>query len=255
MLENSLNHLKLKIAKVAFKSKEGHIASAYSILDILYVLYDKVLKFEDEKNKDTFILSKGHASLGLYAVLLEKGLLTEEEFNSFCQFDSILGGHADATKIPAATASTGSLGHGLSMSIGVALGYKIKNSNASVYCLVGDGECNEGTIWEAALLAGHHCLNNLVCFVDYNHSTDRALLMHNIEDKFRSFGWNGVTLDGHDQEAIYQAILDRPKNAPFVIVANTIKGKGVHFMESNPEWHHKTPSLDELYMIEGELVK
>jgi len=185
------------IVDAAYISKEGHIASSLSILDILYVLYDQILDINPIKSelndRDRLILSKGHASLGLYAILNHFDLINHN-LNNFCQFNSILGGHP-SDKIPFVEASTGSLGHGLPQGVGVAMGYKIQNFNHNVYVIIGDGETNEGTIWESALLASHHNLNNLYCIMDYNHSGDRALKIDNIIDKFKSFNWNCQEID------------------------------------------------------------
>lgn len=239
------------------KSNEGHIPSALSILDLLWVLYDRVLNITPETvnnhDRDIFILSKGHASLGLYAVLAKKGFISSESLDDFCKFKSDLGGHPDRTKISGVEASTGSLGHGLPIAVGVALGSKIKKQKNKVYVIVGDGECNEGTIWESAFLASNHKLNNLCCIVDYNHSGDRALKLGNLEEKFKSFGWMTASVDGHDQKKIYQALIKKSLNKPIAIIARTIKGYGCKIMENNPEWHHKSPNREELDIILKEL--
>lgn len=231
-----------KIIEVAYKSKEGHIPSSLSILDILYVLYDKFLL--DKENH--FILSKGHASLGLYAILDHFNLL-EEDITNFCKFNSKLGGHP-SNKIKHIEASTGSLGHGLPIGIGIALSKKIKNDNGNVFVIIGDGEANEGTIWESALLGSQHNLNNLYCIMDYNHSGDRAVNISNVMDKFKSFNWNCIEIDGHDQDSIISA-LETPSDKPTFVLANTIKGNGCEIMENNPVWHHKFPSDDEFKKI------
>jgi transketolase len=235
-----------RIVDVAYNTKEGHIASSLSILDILYVLYDKILT---PKN-NYFILSKGHASLGLYSVLEHFDLL-EENLDNFCKFDSKLGGHP-SNKIKNVECSTGSLGHGLPIGVGMALGEKILKTNKKVYVIIGDGESNEGTIWESALLASHHKLNNLYCILDYNHSNDRALKIDSMKDKMKSFGWECLEIDGHNQEEILKSLTIKSKN-PIFIIANTIKGKGCNIMENNPEWHHKIPSTEELKKILQEL--
>lgn len=247
----NMKKMKEKIIEIAAKSGEGHIPSAFSILDILWVLYSQILD-KDHVNKDHLILSKGHASLGLYAVLTEKGLIKQEEFDTFGEFNSILGGHPDRTKIPNVEASTGSLGHGLPIAVGIALGMKIKKQKNKVYSIIGDGESNEGTIWESALLASHHKLNNLYCIVDYNHSGDRALKLGDLKKKFKSFGWDTISINGHCHEEIYKA-LTKKSDKPIAIIANTIKGYGSKIMENNPEWHHKSPDQEELEKILKEL--
>lgn len=236
------NKLIKRILNVSHKSKEGHIGSSLSILDLLYVLYDKFI------NKDSyFILSKGHASLGLYSILENFNLL-EENLENFCKFESKLGGHP-TNKLENVFASTGSLGHGLPMSVGIALGEKIKKTNKNVFCIIGDGESNEGTIWESALLASNHKLDNLYCIMDYNHSNDRAIKLDNIIDKFNSFNWECVSIDGHNHIEIEKCLMGMKSSKPKFILANTIKGKGIPMMENNPEWHHKSPNNEELELI------
>lgn len=245
--------LKARIISAAAAANEGHVPSALSILDIVWVLYNQVMKFsESPGNSDRFVLSKGHASLAVYAVLEEAGLIPRSYLDEFCQYDAALGGHPDCKKVPFIEASTGSLGHGMPMAIGMALASKIKRKKNKVYCLVGDGECNEGTIWEAALLAGHHGLSNFICVVDYNHSTDRALDMGDIGSKFKAFGWSALTINGHDHVAIREA-MEAEVDGPLAIICETIKGNGIQRMEGQPAWHHRSPSADELAEILGEL--
>ncbi len=248
-----VKQLRKEIIKASADSNEGHVPSALSILDILWVLYDRVLNVypdrPDHPDRDRFILSKGHASLGLYAVLAEKGFFDKSLMRGFGAYDSILGGHPDRNKIPGVEASTGSLGHGFPMSVGVALALKIKGSSSRVYTVIGDGECNEGTIWEAALLARHQRLNNLACIIDYNHSTDRALMVGDLAGKFKEFGWTTREIDGHDHEAIYHACREASPDAPLAVIANTTKGKGCGMMENDPAWHHRSPNREELAEI------
>jgi len=233
--------LRKKIIETAYKAKEGHIASALSILDIIYVLYDKILT----QNKDKFILSKGHGCLALYVVLENKGFFSEKELLNYCEFNSNLGGHP-YPKLRGIEAATGSLGHGLPFSIGIALGLKLKGLKARVITMVGDQECNEGTIWESILLADHHKLHNLTIIVDNNNSSKRSLPMKQLEFKFKSFGLNVVTINGHDHEQIEHALRLQHSDVPSVIVANTIKGHGCKIMEDDPnEWHHKIPTAEE----------
>jgi len=165
MSTKSLKEIRKKIIIASSTAKEGHIPSALSILDILYVLYNNFIDINMIKNKaldrERFVLSKGHASLGLYAILMENNIISENLFDDFASYNSILGGHPDTNKVLGVEASTGPLGHGFPMAVGMSLGYKIKNITSRVFVLIGDGECNEGTIWESALLASHHKLNNL----------------------------------------------------------------------------------------------
>lgn len=231
-----------KIINIAYEKKEGHIPSSLSILDILYIIYKKFII----KTDNQFVLSKGHASIG-YFVILDHFKLLSEDIESFCDFNSSLGGHPSSS-IKQVECSTGSLGHGMPFALGMALAKKIKNENGKIYVLIGDGESNEGTVWETALLAAHHNLNNLVCIMDYNHSTDRALSINNINDKFKAFGWNCFEIDGHDINSIEKS-LSIESDKPLFILANTIKGKGCKIMENNPEWHHKIPNEKEYNLL------
>lgn len=255
-IEN-LKQIREKIVLISTKAKEGHIPSALSILDLLWCLYDSVLKLRPfDENRDVFIMSKGHASIGLYSVLAHKGLIDNDALAGFASFNSILGGHPDRNKVPFVEASTGSLGHGMPIAVGVALSKKISHLSGSAYVLVGDGECNEGSIWESSLLAAEHQLNNLCCIVDHNHTTDRALSIDSVADKFSAFGWEAIEIDGHDHQQILAAFshfTSRNSSKPFCIVANTIKGYGIKTMENNPEWHHKTPNEQELALLLGEI--
>jgi transketolase len=245
-----MNELIKKIVDIATLKKEGHIPSSLSILDIMYVLYDKVLDIngikENKIDRDRFILSKGHASLGLYVILDHFNLL-KDDLDTFCDIDSKLGGHP-TDKIFGVESSTGSLGHGLPIGVGLALAYKIKKHKSKVYVVVGDGEANEGTIWESALLAKHHNLDNLYCIIDFNHSTDRAIDLGNLNMKFESFGWNVIEVNGHNHNDLLKA-LTSISNKPTCIIANTIKGKGIPLIENNPEWHHKFPNEEEYQLI------
>ena len=253
-----INRLKRQIVLATMTTAEGHIPSAFSILDILWMLYDRVLHIDPKNPKsderDRFILSKGHGALALYVVLAEKGFFPASEIERFATYDSPFGGHPDCNKVIGIEASTGSLGHGLPMGIGMALGTRISKRNGRVFVLVGDAECNEGSIWESALLAAHHRLSNITCIVDYNHSTDRALLLGNIAAKFAAFGWEAATINGHDHDAIYNALSKNRTDRPIAIVAETVKGFGCKRMENNPAWHHRTPTPDELTEIIEELT-
>jgi transketolase len=233
-----------KIVKTCFLNKEGHIASALSILDFLHELY-----FNKLTDDDKFVLSKGHASLALYSIFLDKGYITEDQFYSFGQKDSLLGGHPSSKKIDKILLSTGSLGHGLPFCIGLAMAKKIKKETGLIYCLIGDGESNEGTTWESALAASTYELDNLICIMDFNKSGERAIKLNSCEDKFFSFGWNSIVVNnGNDPKEINKALDSITKNGkPTFIQLNTIKGYGIPIMENNPEWHHKQPSTQEEY--------
>ena len=231
-----------RILHLSEQSKEGHIPSCLSILDILISVYDHIninkIKLELE-DRDFFILSKGHGALALYVILEFYNFYKRDILNNFCKYDSKFGGHPDASKIKGVEMSTGSLGHGMPFAAGVAYAKKIKNLKGDVICLIGDGECNEGTIWESCLLINHHKLNNLTCILDNNLSSSRSLDLKNIKKKFESFGFETFNVDGHDPKKI-KKILKKKNRSPKMIIANTIKGKGVKIMENNPEWHHKS---------------
>ena len=253
----SLNTLRRDIIRVAHLANEGHIPSAFSILDILYVLYNEIFSSHDSKNevdKNHFVLSKGHGSLALYAVLFRFNFISESDFFSFCQFNSKLGGHPDRLKIPGVEASTGSLGHGFPIGVGLALSQQLKRNNLRTFVLIGDGECNEGTTWESALFAAENELNNLICIVDNNNSSSRALNLGDICTKFRAFGWEALEIDGHNQNEISESLKLATINKPILINARTIKGKGISLMEHNPEWHHKIPTAEQVSKMLDELT-
>ena len=241
-----LNELRKKIVLAAYQAKEGHIPSALSVLDILYVLHDAVLGPNDK-----FILSKGHASLALYATL---GLL--DTHDQFASYNSALGGHPDRLKIRGVIASCGSLAHGIGQAVGIALAHKINCSNSSwrVFCLVGDGECEEGSAWEAFNLAQRYKLDNLTVIVDHNDSNASYNGLPNLREKLHSFGFLCVPIDGHDHDDIrYACKFNRP-DMPIAVIAKTTKGRGIKRMEQEPGlWHHKAPSDLELSEILAEL--
>jgi transketolase len=246
----TLHRLRRAILLASAAAGEGHVPSALSILDIVWVLYDRVMRCSASDpmspQRDRFILSKGHASLALYAVLAQRGFFPAADLNEFGRFHSRLGGHPDWRKIPGVEASTGSLGHGFPMAVGTALGLRIRGLAAQTFCLIGDGEANEGSVWESMALAAHHKLTRLYCIVDYNHSTDRALHMGDIAAKAASFGWAIREVDGHDHTALYHALTPQMREAPLCVVAHTVKGYGCPAMEGNPAWHHRSPTNAEL---------
>ncbi len=254
-----IKKLKKEILEICFNAKEGHLGSSFSILDILYVLYTHVLDITPNKKnsnkRDYFILSKGHASLAHAAVLYEKNFIKLKELRSYCSYESILGGHLDRKKVNGVEVSSGSLGHGISIAVGIALGLKIKKIQNKVFVVVGDGEINEGTFWESLLIASNKNLNNLCCIVDYNRSNDLSIKLDPLKHKLDSFGFTVLEIDGHCHEEIRNATMFFRKTSekPTIVLANTIKGKGVRVMENNPEWHHKSPNIDELNKMIKEL--
>ena len=245
--------------------KRGHLGSAFSLIEALRVLYDDVLRFDAANprwaDRDRCILSKGHGCLALYAILADKGFFPAEELDRFCQFDGMLGGHPERAKVPGVEASTGALGHGLSIGLGQALAMRLQKRDSRVFVLMGDGEINEGSVWEAALCAGKHQLSNLVAMVDYNklQSYDRTSVVQNLEplaDKWRAFGFAVHEVDGHDVEGLRRVLASVPfeTDKPSTIICHTVKGRGIAEAEGNPAWHHKSKiSDDEVAAMYAEL--
>ncbi len=242
------NILRQKIVELVHKSNEGHIPSAYSIIDIIYYLYKNKIK----RNKDKFILSKGHGALALYVVLNHFKILSSKTLNLYYRNNNVIGGHPEIS-LNGIEASTGSLGHGFPTATGIAMGFKIKKMlKKKIYVLVGDGECNEGPIWETAHIAANYKLDNLICIVDDNKSSKNLLPLDNLYKKWNSFGWHVVKANGHSEKSLNRAfknIDNKKNNKPSVIIASTIKGKGISFMENQGKWHHKVPNEDELNQI------
>jgi len=241
----TLRRLRETILRTSAAAKEGHISSAFSILEIVWTLYDRVMMLRDDDRDDRFVLSKGHSVLALYAVLAEKGYFSPELLATFCQPGSKLYGHPDHT-VPGVEVSTGSLGHGITVAVGMAKALKMKGSPARVFCIVGDGELNEGSCWEAALIAAHHKLDNLTVIVDWNRSGERALRMDSIGAKFDAFGWVTNECSGHSVVDLESVLRLHVSNRPVCIVAHTTKGAGCAPMENDPSWHHRYPRPDEL---------
>jgi transketolase len=232
----------------------GHLASAFSLVEILRVLYDHVLRYDpadpDWAGRDRMILSKGHGCMALYAVLADRGFFPEEELWRFCQPRSLLGGHPEYGKVPGVEASTGALGHGLSLGVGRALA--LRNAGGRVFVVNSDGECDEGSTWEAALSAAKHRLDNLTVLMDCNHmqsysTTAEVLDLEPLADKWRAFGFHVAEVDGHDVAALRGALADLPlcPGRPAMFICHTVKGKGVRFVEGNLTWHHKNKVQDE----------
>jgi transketolase len=249
-LDARSRHLRRQIVRMLEKGGRGHVGSAFSLVEMLRVLYDEVLRY-DPKNprwpeRDRFILSKGHGCLALYVLLAEKGFFPEDELWKFCKADGILGGHPEAGKIPGVEASTGSLGHGLPIAVGMALAARMDGARHRVFVVASDGESNEGSLWEAALCAAKHRLSNLTVLVDYNKqqsysTTYEVLDLEPFAEKWRAFGFAVEEVDGHSLEALRAALRRVPfdPERPSAIICHTIKGKGVSFVENNLAWHHK----------------
>jgi transketolase len=244
------------ILKILEQSQRGHIGSAFSILEVMRVLFDDVLKYDAHNpqwpERDRFILSKGHGCLALYLQLADKGFFPREELNRFCAFESALGGHPEYGKAPGIEASTGSLGHGLSIGVGMALAARMDGKDYRTFVLQGDGECNEGSVWEAALSASKHRLDNLLVAIDYNKmqsfgTTFEIQDLEPLADKWRAFGFAVREVDGHDVAALRQGLAKLPfqPGKPGALICHTVKGKGIPSIENNPAWHHKTKLASE----------
>lgn len=262
-LELKAAQMRKQILEMIVAAAGTHIASAFSIIDLVVFLYSKVLninpKNPKETKRDKFVLSKGHGCAALYVVLADFGFFPKRLLKSFTSPGSILGGHPD-TRIPGVETSTGSLGHGFSVAVGFALANKMNNSKFRVYCLVGDEELNEGSNWEASMIAAHHKLDNLVLIIDENKLMISGFAKDILDslsfnEKFRAFGWNTIEIDGHNFRDMIKAFEKVPiKNGkPTVIIADTIKGKGVSYMENKKEWYSVLPSEEQMEMAIKEL--
>jgi transketolase len=263
-LDARSKELRHRMLKVLGTSGRGHLPSAFSVTEVLRVLYDEVLRFDPKqphwKERDRLILSKGHGCIALYVFLAEKGFFPESELWQFCKLDGMLGGHPEH-KVPGVEASTGSLGHGLPIGIGFALNARYERSPHRTFVIIGDGESDEGSVWEAALCAGKHRLDNLVVLVDYNKCQSYGYTkdVQNLEplaDKWRSFGFNVREIDGHDLSQVRDALQHLPisPGKPSVIICHTVKGKGIRPIECNFLWHHKTGLRpEELEALDAEI--
>ena len=248
--------IRRSILRASRASGHGHMPTSFSIVEMLCAVYE-TMKHDPANPKwegrDIFILSKGHGALGFYAVLAHYGYLKTEELNTFGAFKSRLGCHPDRMKAPGVEMSTGSLGHGIAVAAGMALAFRLQNSPRRVYTLIGDGEANEGSVWETVMVATNLKLNNFTILYDSNHSQVRSLHIPNPGDRFRAFGCDVHEVNGHDLEAL-KAALAAPASTTKVVVANTIKGCGCPTLTANIfEWHRKSPSPEQLEQLMGEL--
>ena len=242
--------LRRQMLDALYDAGRGHLPSALSCLEIVRVLYDKILRVRPAEpawpERDRFILSKGHGCLALYTILADKNFFPKEELSSFCAFGSRLGGHPERL-LPGVEAATGSLGHGPSLGIGMALALRLNTNSSRVFVLCGDGETNEGSVWEACLSAAMHGLDTFTLIIDRNgqqswDDTEKILPLEPYAEKFRAFGFNVLELDGHDLAALEQAFSTLPLESgkPSCLICHTVKGKGFPTMERNLAWHHKT---------------
>jgi len=236
-----------------------HIGGAFSCLEIVETIYFGLMRHEGETEQpDTFILSKGHGSMAQYTALEELGVLTRADLDGYCKPGGRLGTHPDYG-LPGIEVSTGSLGHGLGMAVGMAVADKAKKQDRVVYVVMSDGEVQEGSVWEIMMLAPSLGITNVCAFIDLNnmqsfgHTTDTHPNFYPIVEKTRSFGWETVEIDGHDQRAVHDAIHQRSGKAPLMVIAKTTKGKGVSYMENQPIWHYRSPSPEEYQQAVNEI--
>jgi len=247
-LDSEALELRSRLIEVAEKAGRAHIGPALSVIDIIHVLYKNIMNREkiERKNpdRDRFILSKGHGCLGLYVVLEKFHLLSNQDLNNYCKFESGLGGHPESKTLDSVEFSTGSLGHGLPVGIGMAYALRLRNINSKVIVLMGDGESAEGSTWEGALHASKHELSNLWVIVDFNNMQasgllDEVLPLQPIVEKWKAFGFETHSINGHSETQILEAFNEMSSRRPKCIIANTIKGKGIPIAEESSEWHHK----------------
>ena len=263
-LESLAKTIRFRIIRTSHLSGTPHLGSCLSCVDLLVYLYWNQLRIDPREptdpQRDRFILSKGHAAPALFQVLAERGYFSVNDLEDYGADGSLFGEHPPTpTHLPGIEAATGSLGHGLPMGLGMALASRINGHRYRVYAILGDGECNEGSVWEAALMAAAQKVGNLTAIIDYNkwQATGRSndvMALEPLGDKWRAFGWNVREIDGHDFNAIAAALADNDTDSrPTLVVANTIKGCGVSFMEDDNNWHYRIPTADELALAASEL--
>lgn len=259
--------LRLRVLEILGNSGRGHLGPALSVVDIIDALYESVLEFDavdtSWKSRDRFILSKGHGCLGLYVVLEKFGFFDKQKLDDFCAFNSCFGGHPESATNPGVEFSTGSLGHGLSFGVGLSIAAKIKREKWRTFVLLGDGELNEGSIWEAAAHADKHQLSNLCVIVDYNKmqasgSSNSVLDLGSLQRKFEAFGFRVIEVDGHKKRDLVQALNFKPilQKGPLAVIAHTTKGKGIPIAENSTIWHHKAKiTKDEIAELKASIAK
>ena len=263
-LKEISNKIRISIIEQVYNAKSGHPGGSLSAADILTVLYFNQMNINEKEPKaplrDRFVLSKGHCTAALYGALAERGFFDKEELKEFRKINGLLQGHPDMNKVPGIDMSTGSLGQGLSVANGMALSSKLNHDGYRVYCLLGDGEIEEGQVWEAAMTASKYHLDNLCAIVDYNGlqidgTIEKVKGLDDLEGKFKNFGFNTIVIDGNNIEQLIDAFetAKLTKEKPTMIIAKTIKGKGVSFMEGKVEWHGKAPNEEEYEQAMREL--
>lgn len=255
MMDERSKQLRRLVVRMIETGRRGHIGPAASLVELLRVLYDSWLRFDSHDpiwpERDRLILSKGHGCLALYALLADKGFFPVQELDTFCASHSRLGGHPEL-KVPGVEASTGALGHGLPIGVGLALAAKLRGQTNRVAVVVGDGEINEGSTWEAAMSASKHMLSNLIVFIDYNKyqsygPTKIVLDLEPLKEKWQAFGFKTKEVDGHNVEKLEHLMGSLPfsSNLPSAVICHTVKGKGFPMAENRAEWHHKSGLSDE----------
>jgi len=263
-LEEKARRFRVEIVKMIYNAQSGHPGGSLSAVDILTCLYFHQMKIKPQnpswEDRDRFILSKGHAAPALYVILAELGYFSKENLSTLREIGSILQGHPDMRKTPGVDISTGSLGNGLSIGIGMALSAKLCKKDYHIHVLVGDGECNEGEIWEAAMAAAKYKLDNLTAICDFNRvqldgPIDKIMPLDSLPEKWNAFNWSVVQINGHKMDEILKALdeANQIKDKPTIIIAHTIKGRGVSFMENKFQWHGKAPNREEYEIALQEL--
>jgi transketolase len=263
-LQRRAAELRGKIVEMSHAAQAAHLASSLSCADILAAAYWHVLRLDPSRPKDPhrdrFILSKGHAAAALYAVLAMRGFFPISELDTYCKDGGRLAEHPPANLLPGVEAATGSLGHGLPLGCGMALSGRIKGETFRIFALLSDGENNEGSVWEAAMFASAQKLENVCVIVDYNKwqataRSDETLMLAPLRDKWAAFGWDASEIDGHDIAALAEAMQLVPNGSgkPVALIAHTVKGKGVSFMEDDNNWHYRAPTADEVARAHKEL--
>jgi len=262
-LKIKATEIRIRLLELIYEAKAGHIGGSLSNTDILTTLYYHMMKHDAKNpkmpNRDRFIASKGHAVESLWCILADCGYFPKEELHTFNQFGTRLIGHPN-NKVPGIEMNTGALGHGLAVSVGMALAAKRSNDDYKVYCLMGDGEQAEGSVWEAAMAGAHYELGNLIAIIDRNKlqisgTTEEVMGLDPLDEKWRAFGWNVIEIDGNNIDELVEAFQSVPskKNKPTLIMANTIKGKGIEEAENNVKWHHHVPTEEQYIRAKEQL--